>query len=94
MRNIKFLIPFIVTTVLLSCGPSPESMAKKNCELHKKFDEAQKNKDVMNILKYADEIKEMDNKILAEHKNNPDWVNTYVLERNACVLEAMKDSVK
>jgi len=93
MKISKIIFALFCIIGAIGCGPSPESLAKKNCELYKKYNQAQKDKDVVSILKLADEIDQMDKKIIADHKSNPDWVNTYVLERNACILEVMKDTI-
>ena len=94
MKISKILIVVVCILSAIGCGPSPESLAKKNCELYKKYKEAEKIKDVMGMLKYADEIDQMNKKITDDHKNNPDWINTFVLLRDACILEVMKDTVQ
>jgi hypothetical protein len=76
--------------LICSCGPSPESMAKKNCELYKKYREAEKSKDSTSMAKYEKEMKDMDTGLKEKHKNNPEWLSTYSLERDACIIENMK----
>ena len=88
MRKIIFI--FVGSLIMISCGPSPESMAKKNCDLHKKFQEAEANGDSTTMMKYVDEMMKMDQELQAKHKNNPEWLTTYALQRDACIIQNMK----
>lgn len=86
----KTIYLLLSLVIVCSCGPSPEAMAKKNCALHKKFQEAESKGDSATMMKYVDEMAAMDKDLQEKHKNNPEWLSTYSLERDACIIQNMK----
>jgi hypothetical protein len=94
MKLSKIIFISVCTFGAIGCGPSPESLAKKHCEVYKKYNEAVKKNDQVQILIFADSLDRMNKKVIEDHKTNADWLNTYALERDACVLEVMKDGQK
>jgi len=90
----KFLLLFVLTVGILSCGPSPESMAKKTCTLTKNFREAEDAGDSTKAISIVKEIETIENKIKEDHKNNPDWLTTYAVNRDACIIEDLKKEGK
>lgn len=78
----------IICLVILSCGPSAESMARKSCELHEKFFQAQANKDSSEMFRLTAEIGNMENKLQNEYMyKNPEWLLKYVKLRDKCLIE-------
>lgn len=94
MKVSKFLFLMACLFLASGCGPSPESAAKKYCNLYKKYQEAINTNDAINILKYASELDSLNNKVQIDNKGNSDWLTTYALNRDACVLEEMKKNSK
>jgi hypothetical protein len=92
MKNILSI--FIVALVLISCGPSPETMAKKTCALTKKYREADAKGDSTQMISIMSEIESFENKIKEDHKGNADWLTTYALNRDACIIEDLKKEGK
>jgi hypothetical protein len=90
----KIISMFILGLLLISCGPSPESMAKKTCALTKKFREAEEKGDSIGAMNIVKEIEVIENKIKEDHKSNADWLNTYSLNRDACIIEDLKKEGK
>ncbi len=88
MRKITFL--FAVCLMIISCGPSPEAMAKKNCALYQKYREAEAAKDSTAMNKYVQEMRTMEEELKTKHKNNPEWLTTYSLERDACIIKDLQ----
>lgn len=84
----------MLTMSIISCGPSPESMAKKTCALTKQFREAEDSGDSTKAISIVKEIEEIENKIKEDYKNNADWLTTYSVNRDACIIEDLKKEGK
>jgi hypothetical protein len=81
--------------LLVSCGPSAETMAKKSCDLHMEFIHAEAEKDSFNMFRLTAEIGNMENNLQKEYMyKNPEWLLKYVKLRDQCILEKTNQTPK
>lgn len=86
MRKTFIYILFMV--VLLSCDPSPESLAKKHCAIYEKYYQAEVSLDSSKMTEYSKQMIAMDSDLLQKYQyENPELLLQYVKLKEKCILD-------
>ncbi len=85
MKKITKLCLVLLAVGLISCGPSPKSLAKKYCDLSEKYKQAETDKDSSKMSEYLAQMAAMDMELLKKYQHaNPELLYQYVKLKAKC----------